>query len=153
MKYFLRPTVCIQVCPFSLHVVSFVGITYLLPQKEQPLCHPTVERALKSHGPGGTAHEKLVVGWDKETKISYLYTLKMSTSQMQKVSACRRRGIINLRPALYPSVSNCKPKRNDWPQMMPGVAHTASSCWRGASRGACALCLMCYTPQEISTER
>ncbi|XP_032461178.1 ubiquitin carboxyl-terminal hydrolase 31 isoform X2 [Phocoena sinus] len=68
MKYFLRPTVGIQVCPFSLRVVSVVGITYLLPQEEQPLCHPTVERALKSCGPGGTAHVKLVVEWDKETK-------------------------------------------------------------------------------------
>ncbi|KAM6155217.1 ubiquitin carboxyl-terminal hydrolase 31 [Rhynchocyon petersi] len=68
MKYFLRPTVCIQVCPFSLRVVSVVGITYLLPQEEQPLCHPTVERALKSCGQGGTAHVKLVVEWDKETK-------------------------------------------------------------------------------------
>ncbi|XP_033073650.1 ubiquitin carboxyl-terminal hydrolase 31 [Trachypithecus francoisi] len=68
MKYFLRPTVCIQVCPFSLRVVSVVGITYLLPQEEQPLCHPTVERALKSCGPGGTAHVKLVVEWDKETR-------------------------------------------------------------------------------------
>ncbi|XP_064151763.1 ubiquitin carboxyl-terminal hydrolase 31 isoform X2 [Loxodonta africana] len=43
MKCFLRPTVCVQVCPFSLRVVSVVGITYLLPQEEQPLCHPTVE--------------------------------------------------------------------------------------------------------------
>ncbi|XP_039696163.1 ubiquitin carboxyl-terminal hydrolase 31 isoform X2 [Pteropus medius] len=68
MKYFLRPTVCIQVCPFSLRVVSVVGITYLLPQEEQPLRHPAVERALKSCGPGGTAHVKLVVEWDKETK-------------------------------------------------------------------------------------
>ncbi|XP_077842648.1 ubiquitin carboxyl-terminal hydrolase 31 isoform X2 [Macaca mulatta] len=68
MKYFLRPTACIQVCPFSLRVVSVVGITYLLPQEEQPLCHPTVERALKSCGPGGTAHVKLVVEWDKETR-------------------------------------------------------------------------------------
>ncbi|XP_036316074.1 ubiquitin carboxyl-terminal hydrolase 31 isoform X4 [Pipistrellus kuhlii] len=68
MKYFLRPAVCIQVCPFTLRVVSVVGITYLLPQEEQPLCHPTVERALKSCGPGGTAHVKLVVEWDKETK-------------------------------------------------------------------------------------
>ncbi|KAK2097698.1 Ubiquitin carboxyl-terminal hydrolase 31 [Saguinus oedipus] len=57
-----------NVCPFSLRVVSVVGITYLLPQEEQPLCHPTVERALKSCGPGGTAHVKLVVEWDKETR-------------------------------------------------------------------------------------
>lgn len=34
----------LQVCPFSLRVVSVVGITYLLPQEERPLCHPTVER-------------------------------------------------------------------------------------------------------------
>ncbi|XP_010075671.1 PREDICTED: ubiquitin carboxyl-terminal hydrolase 31 [Pterocles gutturalis] len=68
MQYFLRPAACMQVCPFSLRVVSVVGITYLLPQEERPLCHPTVERALKSCGQGGTAHVKLVVEWDKETK-------------------------------------------------------------------------------------
>ncbi|KFO95576.1 Ubiquitin carboxyl-terminal hydrolase 31, partial [Calypte anna] len=72
MQYFLRPAACMQVCPFSLRVVSVVGITYLLPQEEQPLCHPTVERALKSCGQGGTAHVKLVVEWDKETK-DYLF--------------------------------------------------------------------------------
>uniref|UniRef100_A0A8B9S6T9 ubiquitinyl hydrolase 1 n=2 Tax=Apteryx owenii TaxID=8824 RepID=A0A8B9S6T9_APTOW len=72
MQYFLRPTACMQVCPFSLRVVSVVGITYLLPQEERPLCHPTVERALKSCGQGGTAHVKLVVEWDKETK-DYLF--------------------------------------------------------------------------------
>ncbi|KAM6054565.1 ubiquitin carboxyl-terminal hydrolase 31 [Chlamydotis macqueenii] len=72
MQYFLRPAGCMQVCPFSLRVVSVVGITYLLPQEEQPLCHPTVERALKSCGQGGTAHVKLVVEWDKETK-DYLF--------------------------------------------------------------------------------
>ncbi|XP_062444470.1 ubiquitin carboxyl-terminal hydrolase 31 [Rhea pennata] len=72
MQYFLRPTACLQVCPFSLRVVSVVGITYLLPQEERPLCHPTVERALKSCGQGGTAHVKLVVEWDKETK-DYLF--------------------------------------------------------------------------------
>lgn len=33
-----------KVGPFSLRVVGVVGITYLLPQEEQPLCHPTVER-------------------------------------------------------------------------------------------------------------
>ncbi|NXU32171.1 UBP31 hydrolase, partial [Thalassarche chlororhynchos] len=72
MQYFLRPAACMQVCPFSLRVVSVVGITYLLPQEERPLCHPTVERALKSCGQGGTAHVKLVVEWDKETK-DYLF--------------------------------------------------------------------------------
>ncbi|KFP67207.1 Ubiquitin carboxyl-terminal hydrolase 31, partial [Cariama cristata] len=72
MQYFLRPTACMQVCPFSLRVVSVVGITYLLPQEERPLCHPAVERALKSCGQGGTAHVKLVVEWDKETK-DYLF--------------------------------------------------------------------------------
>lgn len=40
----LTPFRPMQVCPFSLRVVSVVGITYLLPQEEQPLCHPTVER-------------------------------------------------------------------------------------------------------------
>ncbi|MEE6498067.1 hypothetical protein FKM82_002972 [Ascaphus truei] len=72
MQYSLRPSVCVQVCPFSLRVVTAVGITYLLPQEEQPLCHPTVERALKSCGPGGTAHVKMVVEWDRETK-EYLF--------------------------------------------------------------------------------
>ncbi|KFR10942.1 Ubiquitin carboxyl-terminal hydrolase 31, partial [Opisthocomus hoazin] len=72
MQYFLRPAACMQVCPFSLRVVTVVGITYLLPQEERPLCHPTVERALKSCGQGGTAHVKLVVEWDKETK-DYLF--------------------------------------------------------------------------------
>ncbi|KAF1501393.1 Ubiquitin carboxyl-terminal hydrolase 31, partial [Megadyptes antipodes antipodes] len=72
MQYFLRPAACMQVCPFSLRVVSVVGITYLLPQEERPLCHPTVERTLKSCGQGGTAHVKLVVEWDKETK-EYLF--------------------------------------------------------------------------------
>ncbi|XP_032622127.1 ubiquitin carboxyl-terminal hydrolase 31 isoform X2 [Chelonoidis abingdonii] len=72
MQNILRPSACIQVCPFSLRVVSVVGITYLLPQEERPLCHPIVERALKSCGQGGTAHVKLVVEWDKETK-DYLF--------------------------------------------------------------------------------
>ncbi|XP_062999485.1 ubiquitin carboxyl-terminal hydrolase 31 [Elgaria multicarinata webbii] len=72
MQYFLRPSACVQVCPFSLRVVSAVGITYLLPQEERPLCHLMVERALKSCGQGGTPHVKLVVEWDKETK-EYLF--------------------------------------------------------------------------------
>nr|XP_060642413.1 ubiquitin carboxyl-terminal hydrolase 31 [Anolis sagrei ordinatus] len=72
MQYFLRPSACLQVCPFSLRVVSAVGITYLLPQEERPLCHLMVERALKSCGQGGTPHVKLVVEWDKETK-DYLF--------------------------------------------------------------------------------
>ncbi|KAM4631526.1 ubiquitin carboxyl-terminal hydrolase 31 [Discoglossus pictus] len=72
MQYSLRPSVCVQVCPFTLRVVTAVGITYLLPQEEKPLCHPTVERALKSCGPGGAAHVKMVVEWDRETK-EYLF--------------------------------------------------------------------------------
>ncbi|KTG34433.1 hypothetical protein cypCar_00003868 [Cyprinus carpio] len=68
MRHLLRPGVYIQVGPFSLRVVGVVGITYLLPQEEQPLCHPTVERAYKSCGPGGPPHVKIVVEWDKETK-------------------------------------------------------------------------------------
>ncbi|XP_077414609.1 ubiquitin carboxyl-terminal hydrolase 31 isoform X3 [Vanacampus margaritifer] len=61
-----------QVGPFSLRVVGVVGITYLLPQDERPLCHPTVDRAYKSCGQGGPPHVKIVVEWDKETK-DYLF--------------------------------------------------------------------------------
>ncbi|MBN3294546.1 UBP31 hydrolase, partial [Polypterus senegalus] len=72
MRHLLRPGVFIQVGPFSLRVVGVVGITYLLPQEEQPLCHPTVERAYKSCGQGGPPHVKIIVEWDKETK-DYLF--------------------------------------------------------------------------------
>ncbi|KAM9425993.1 ubiquitin carboxyl-terminal hydrolase 31-like [Pholidichthys leucotaenia] len=72
MKHFLRPGVFVQVGPFTLRVVGVVGITYLLPQEEQPLSHPSVERAFKSCGPGGPPHVKIVVEWDKETK-DYLF--------------------------------------------------------------------------------
>ncbi|CAL8265291.1 unnamed protein product [Gadus morhua 'NCC'] len=72
MRHLLRPGVYIQVGPFSLRVVGVVGITYLLPQDDQPLCHPTVERAYKSCGQGGPPHVKIVVEWDKETK-DYLF--------------------------------------------------------------------------------
>ncbi|XP_059204675.1 ubiquitin carboxyl-terminal hydrolase 31 [Centropristis striata] len=72
MRHLLRPGAYIQVGPFSLRVVGVVGITYLLPQDERPLCHPTVERAYKSCGQGGPPHVKIVVEWDKETK-DYLF--------------------------------------------------------------------------------
>ncbi|TSS23697.1 Ubiquitin carboxyl-terminal hydrolase 31 [Bagarius yarrelli] len=87
MHHLLRQGVYIQVGPFSLRVVGVVGITYLLPQEEFPLCHPTVERlgfdlntdfscsvklAYKSCGTGGPPHVKIVVEWDKETK-DYLF--------------------------------------------------------------------------------
>ncbi|KAM4536109.1 ubiquitin carboxyl-terminal hydrolase 31 [Fundulus diaphanus] len=72
MRHLLRPGVYIQVGPFSLRVVGVVGITYLLPQDERPLCHPTVERAYRSCGQGGPPHVKIVVEWDKETK-DYLF--------------------------------------------------------------------------------
>ncbi|XP_037319032.2 ubiquitin carboxyl-terminal hydrolase 31-like [Pungitius pungitius] len=72
MRHLLRPGVLAQVGPFTLRVVGVVGITYLLPQEEQPLCHPSVERAFKSCGPGGPPHVKIVVEWDKETK-DYLF--------------------------------------------------------------------------------
>uniref|UniRef100_A0A665V2F1 ubiquitinyl hydrolase 1 n=1 Tax=Echeneis naucrates TaxID=173247 RepID=A0A665V2F1_ECHNA len=55
MQHLLRPGVFVQVGPFTLRVVGVVGITYLLPQEEQPLCHPSVERAYKSCGPGGNS--------------------------------------------------------------------------------------------------
>ncbi|XP_024140245.1 ubiquitin carboxyl-terminal hydrolase 31 [Oryzias melastigma] len=72
MKHLLRPGAFVQVGPFTLRVVGVVGITYLLPQEEQPLCHPSVERAYKSCGTGGPPHVKIVVEWDKETK-DYLF--------------------------------------------------------------------------------
>ncbi|KAJ8364124.1 hypothetical protein SKAU_G00129550 [Synaphobranchus kaupii] len=72
MRHLLRPGVYMQVGPFSLRVVGVVGITYLLPREEQPLCHASVERAYKSCGPGGPPHVKIVVEWDKETK-DYLF--------------------------------------------------------------------------------
>ncbi|XP_061606344.1 ubiquitin carboxyl-terminal hydrolase 31 [Phyllopteryx taeniolatus] len=72
MRHLLRPGVYIQMGPFSLRVVGVVGITYLLPQDERPLCHPTVDRAYKSCGQGGPPHVKIVVEWDKETK-DYLF--------------------------------------------------------------------------------
>lgn len=48
----MASAVFLQVCPFSLRVVSVVGITYLLPQEERPLCHPTVERWAAGTGTG-----------------------------------------------------------------------------------------------------
>uniref|UniRef100_A0A4W6C5A5 ubiquitinyl hydrolase 1 n=1 Tax=Lates calcarifer TaxID=8187 RepID=A0A4W6C5A5_LATCA len=73
LLYFLRWCNTFSfVGPFSLRVVGVVGITYLLPQDERPLCHPTVERAYKSCGQGGPPHVKIVVEWDKETK-DYLF--------------------------------------------------------------------------------
>uniref|UniRef100_A0A3Q3IA78 ubiquitinyl hydrolase 1 n=1 Tax=Monopterus albus TaxID=43700 RepID=A0A3Q3IA78_MONAL len=73
MRHLLRPGVFVQVGPFTLRVVGVVGITYLLPQEEQPLCHPLVEReSYKACGPGGPPHVKIVVEWDKETK-DYLF--------------------------------------------------------------------------------
>uniref|UniRef100_A0A8C6T8L7 ubiquitinyl hydrolase 1 n=1 Tax=Neogobius melanostomus TaxID=47308 RepID=A0A8C6T8L7_9GOBI len=49
MRHLLRPGVYVQVGPFSLRVVGVVGITYLLPQDERPLCHPTVDRSCGGH--------------------------------------------------------------------------------------------------------
>ncbi|XP_051925296.1 ubiquitin carboxyl-terminal hydrolase 31-like [Hippocampus zosterae] len=70
MRHVLRPGAAVQARPFTLRVVGVVGITYLLPQEEQPLCHPSVERAYKSCGAGGPPHVKIVAEWDKETKDS-----------------------------------------------------------------------------------
>lgn len=42
----VNDVVSVQVGPFSLRVVGVVGITYLLPQDERPLCHPTVDRSV-----------------------------------------------------------------------------------------------------------
>uniref|UniRef100_F7FRR5 Ubiquitin carboxyl-terminal hydrolase n=1 Tax=Ornithorhynchus anatinus TaxID=9258 RepID=F7FRR5_ORNAN len=67
-----RPTVSTQVWPFSLWVVSAVGIAYLLPHDEQPLCQPAIERVSRSCGHAGSAYVKLIVEWDRETK-DYLF--------------------------------------------------------------------------------
>ncbi|KAG5854579.1 hypothetical protein ANANG_G00039320 [Anguilla anguilla] len=92
MRHLLRPGVYIQVGPFSLRVVGVVGITYLLPREEQPLCHASVERlgarwrsaqfsllnlifpaqSVQVLWAGGPPHIKIVVEWDKETK-DYLF--------------------------------------------------------------------------------
>ncbi|CAB1337813.1 unnamed protein product, partial [Coregonus sp. 'balchen'] len=72
MRHLMRPGVFVQVGPFSLRVVGVVGIMYLLPQEEQPLCHPSVERAYKSCGPGGPPHVKIVVDLFKRTEDEYI---------------------------------------------------------------------------------
>ncbi|XP_078427007.1 ubiquitin carboxyl-terminal hydrolase 43a [Cetorhinus maximus] len=41
---------------------------YLSPQDIRPLCQPAVDRALRSCGPGGPPHIKLVLEWDQRTK-------------------------------------------------------------------------------------
>uniref|UniRef100_A0A671K4V7 ubiquitinyl hydrolase 1 n=1 Tax=Sinocyclocheilus anshuiensis TaxID=1608454 RepID=A0A671K4V7_9TELE len=42
--------------------------SYLSPHDSRPLCHPTVDRALKLCGPGGPLHVKLVIEWENRIK-------------------------------------------------------------------------------------
>ncbi|NWZ32028.1 UBP43 hydrolase, partial [Asarcornis scutulata] len=42
--------------------------TYLSPQDARPLCHPTIDRALRLSGAGGPRHVQLTAEWDVATK-------------------------------------------------------------------------------------
>ncbi|TRY56406.1 hypothetical protein DNTS_034990 [Danionella cerebrum] len=54
---------------FKIRVVGgSASCSYLSPHANRPLCHPTMDRALKLCGPGGPLHVKLVVEWDIRTK-------------------------------------------------------------------------------------
>ncbi|XP_029431895.1 ubiquitin carboxyl-terminal hydrolase 31 isoform X2 [Rhinatrema bivittatum] len=104
LRCVLRPSMCMQVCPISLRVVSVVGITYLLPQEEHPLCHPTVERALKSCGFGGPAHVKLVVEWDREME-EYLFG-SMEEEYVPDSESVRHQKELHLQPP-FCTLSQC----------------------------------------------
>ncbi|XP_068177422.1 ubiquitin carboxyl-terminal hydrolase 43a [Antennarius striatus] len=54
---------------FKIRVVGVsASYSYLTPQDIRPLNHPTVDRVLKTCGPGGPLHLKLVIEWDHKTK-------------------------------------------------------------------------------------
>ncbi|XP_068606936.1 ubiquitin carboxyl-terminal hydrolase 43a [Brachionichthys hirsutus] len=54
---------------FKIRVVGVSATySYLTPQDIRPLYHPAVERVLKTCGPGGPVHVKLVIEWDHKTK-------------------------------------------------------------------------------------
>ncbi|XP_008412881.1 ubiquitin carboxyl-terminal hydrolase 43a [Poecilia reticulata] len=54
---------------FKVRVVGgSATYSYLSPKDSRPLCHPAVDRALKSCGPGGPPHVKLVIEWDHSSK-------------------------------------------------------------------------------------
>ncbi|XP_073809189.1 ubiquitin carboxyl-terminal hydrolase 43a isoform X1 [Danio rerio] len=54
---------------FKVRVVGgSASCSYLSPHDSRPLCHPTVDRALKLCGPGGPLHVKLIIEWDNKIK-------------------------------------------------------------------------------------
>uniref|UniRef100_A0A673KXQ6 ubiquitinyl hydrolase 1 n=1 Tax=Sinocyclocheilus rhinocerous TaxID=307959 RepID=A0A673KXQ6_9TELE len=54
---------------FRIRVVGgSASCGYLSPHDSRPLCHPTVDRALKLCGPGGPLHVKLVIEWENRIK-------------------------------------------------------------------------------------
>ncbi|XP_067315619.1 ubiquitin carboxyl-terminal hydrolase 43a isoform X2 [Pseudorasbora parva] len=54
---------------FKMRVVGgSASCSYLSPYDSRPLCHPTVDRALKFCGPGGPLHVKLVIEWENRIK-------------------------------------------------------------------------------------
>ncbi|XP_016304425.1 LOW QUALITY PROTEIN: ubiquitin carboxyl-terminal hydrolase 43-like [Sinocyclocheilus anshuiensis] len=54
---------------FRMRVVGgLASCSYLSPHDSRPLCHPTVDRALKLCGPGGPLHVKLVIEWETRIK-------------------------------------------------------------------------------------
>ncbi|KAG1940752.1 ubiquitin carboxyl-terminal hydrolase 43a isoform X2 [Pimephales promelas] len=54
---------------FNMRVVGgSASCSYLSPNDSRPLCHPTVDRALKFCGPGGPLHVKLVIEWENRIK-------------------------------------------------------------------------------------
>ncbi|XP_059416478.1 ubiquitin carboxyl-terminal hydrolase 43-like isoform X2 [Carassius carassius] len=56
---------------FRMRVVGgSASCSYLSPHDSRPLCHPTVDRALKLCGPGGPLHVKLVIEWENRIKES-----------------------------------------------------------------------------------
>ncbi|XP_072339365.1 ubiquitin carboxyl-terminal hydrolase 43a [Scyliorhinus torazame] len=67
---------------FRIRVVG--GLTtncYLSPQDVRPLCQPAVDRALRSCGPGGPPHIKLVLEWDQRTKDSLFGSIQEEVVQ------------------------------------------------------------------------
>nr|XP_033770250.1 ubiquitin carboxyl-terminal hydrolase 31 isoform X2 [Geotrypetes seraphini] len=121
----LRPNVCLQVCPISLRVVSVVGITYLLPQEEHPLCHPTVERAVKACGPGGPAHVKLVVEWGREME-EYLFG-NMEEEYVPDSESVRHQRELHLQPQ-FCTLSQCFQLYTKEEQLAPDDAWRCPHC-------------------------
>ncbi|XP_078081601.1 ubiquitin carboxyl-terminal hydrolase 43a [Mustelus asterias] len=67
---------------FRIRVVG--GLTtncYLSPQDIRPLCQPAVDRALRSCGPGGPPHIKLVLEWDQRAKDSLFGSIQEEVVQ------------------------------------------------------------------------